>query len=204
MRNNRVLKSQSYDIFSTPDHAIKIIQSITPKNWKIWECAAGDGNIANFFKNESYPVISTDIETMQDFLTWKPLEDFDCIITNPPFSKKTQFMERACEIGKPWAFLLPLTALEGERRSKLYRKYNIQIIVPNKRIDFQKGNIWFQVAWFTWGFGLKNDINHVDISQPEIKIALSLKRHFQEMSRFFTYKKAMLKILTFFNIFKKE
>ena len=49
--------------------------------------------------------------------------------------------------------LLPLTALEGKERTKLYRKYGIELIVLDKRINFmkEKKNVWFNTSWFCSG-----------------------------------------------------
>lgn len=49
--------------------------------------------------------------------------------------------------------LLPLTALEGKERNKLYRKYGIELIVLDKRINFmkEKKNVWFNTSWFCNG-----------------------------------------------------
>ena len=53
---------------------------------------------------------------------------------------------------------------------KLYSKHGIQLIIPNKRINFVtpsgKGSgAWFQVAWFCWGLNLPKDLNFVKLSQ---------------------------------------
>ncbi|MFO8133200.1 MAG: hypothetical protein R6U10_04620, partial [Thermoplasmatota archaeon] len=69
-------------------------------------------------------VVSTDltpfstIEGPFDFLADKPNFNYDCIVTNPPFSRKDEFLEQCYAYGKPFALLMPLTALEGMRRHK--------------------------------------------------------------------------------------
>lgn len=49
--------------------------------------------------------------------------------------------------------LLPLTALEGKERGKLYREKGIELIVLDKRINFmkEKKNVWFNTSWFCYG-----------------------------------------------------
>jgi len=90
---------------------------------------------------------------------------FDCIVTNPPFSIKGMFIERCYQLGKPFALLMPLTALEGEKRQQFWRK-GLQLIIPNKRYNFEgpsgkgKGS-WFATAWFTWGLNLPKDLNFI-------------------------------------------
>lgn len=80
----------------------------------------------------------------------KPDFDFDVIITNPPYSLKNEFLKKCYEYNKPFALLLPLTALEGKERGKLYKNKGIEIIVLNKRINFmkEKNNVWFNTSWF--------------------------------------------------------
>jgi len=55
-----------------------------------------------------------------DFLVDEPAFAYDCIITNPPYSIKDRFLTRCYELKKPFALLMPLTALEGKYRQQLY------------------------------------------------------------------------------------
>ena len=86
-------------------------------------------------------------------MRWKP-DYFDCIVTNPPYSLRYEFIKRAYELGRPWAMLMPLTTLEG-RRQELFRRYGIELLLLNKRINFETpsgrgSGAWFPVAWFCW------------------------------------------------------
>ncbi len=152
------------DEMQTPEIAIKPLLPYLKKDWIIWECAWGGGSLARHLKKEGFNVIgSRDI----DFLEHKPTSDFNCIVTNPPYSIKEQFLQRCYELGKPFALLMPLTALEGKRRGALYKKYGIQLIIPNKRINFitpsGKGSgSWFQTAWFCWKLNLPKDLMFVE------------------------------------------
>ena len=98
--------------------------------------------------------------------------EFDCIITNPPFSLKQQFLEKCYRLEKPFALLLPLTTLETSKRQEMFKKHGTQIILFDKRINFEipnkveKSSSWFATAWFTWGLGLPNELNFVKFKQP--------------------------------------
>jgi hypothetical protein len=151
------------DDFQTPAIAVKLLIPFLKKEWTIWECAQGKGNIVRYLKENGFKVIGTDILTGFDFLTQEPNFNFDCIVTNPPYSLKDEFLARAYSFNKPFAFLMPITALEGKRRQELYKKYGLQLIIPNKRINFEtpsgKGSgSWFASAWFTYKFNLPKDI----------------------------------------------
>lgn len=120
----------------------------------IWECCdPGISNISEALRSCGFDVVSTDIETGFDFLEDKPDFSFDAIITNPPYSLKDEFLERCYAYGKPFALLLPITSLEGIRRSRLFRTHGVSVIVLDKRMDFTgKKSNWFNVSWFCWGF----------------------------------------------------
>lgn len=147
------LKTNSADDYQTPKEALKPLFPYLRKEWMIWECAEGNGNLTKALIEEGYDVVGTDTLTGQDFLTWQP-DKFGCIITNPPYSLKQQFLERAYSLRKPFAFLLPLTTFETEKRQILFKRDGLEVIFLNKRINFETpsgrgSGAWFAVAWFT-------------------------------------------------------
>jgi hypothetical protein len=154
------------DEFKTPKEAIDILVPFLNKNWVIWECAYGGGNLVKHLEEEGFKVVGNE---SLDFIRGDvELENFDCIITNPPYSLKEEFLQRCYDWKKPFALLMPLTALEGKKRGELYKKFGIKLIIPNKRINFitpsGKGSgSWFQVAWFTWKINLPNQLNFVSL-----------------------------------------
>jgi len=164
------LRKGTPDDFQTPKEAIDILIPYLKKEWKIWECASGKGNIVKALQEKGFDVYGSDIihNSVCDFLTWRPCQKVDCIITNPPYSLKEKFLERCYELKKPFALLMPLTALESEKRQKLYRKYGVQLIIPNKRFNFEipsgnGGGSWFATAWFCGNMNLPSQINFIEL-----------------------------------------
>src|SRR3954453_16543930 len=102
----------SPDDFQTPPSALKPLYQFLMPTWTVWECAAGKGNLVGQLRARGYKVIASDILTGHDFLLHEPFKPYDFIITNPPYAPKQAFLERAYELGKPFAFLLPLTTFE--------------------------------------------------------------------------------------------
>lgn len=136
-------KNHSDELF-TPEGVFDILSPYIPKDKIVFECAVGTGKLKNKIEKYGYQVVCSD-----DFFNTFP--EYDVIITNPPFSIKDKFLEEAYKRGKPFAFLLPITALEGIKRQSLYSKYGIQILFPKGRTDFNgKKAPWFYVAWFCW------------------------------------------------------
>jgi len=148
------LRQGSPDDFQTPPYALKpLLPHLNPK-WTIWECACGKGNLVHELRRQGFSVISTDLLTGKDFLNWQP-EHFDCVITNPPYRYKQQFLERCYELHKPFALLLPLTTFETARRQHLFKRHGVEVILLDRRIDFETpapnpgSASWFATAWFT-------------------------------------------------------
>jgi hypothetical protein len=151
------------DDFQTPPEAVLPLLPYLPPDWTIWECASGKGKLAQVLRRGGFKVIATDKRDGKDFLAWQPDEDWHCVMTNPPYSQKNHFLERAYDLGKPFAFLLPLTALESRSRQGLFQRNGIQVMMLDKRIDFETPNqtpshSWFPVAWFCWGLHLPEQL----------------------------------------------
>ena len=71
------------------------------------------------------------------------------IITNPPYSLKDEFLKKCYEWKKPFALLLPITALEGKVRGEMYRENGIEVLVLDGRVEFmEKSGNWFNTSWF--------------------------------------------------------
>ena len=101
-----------------------------------------------------YNVVRSSLQEGQDFFEYEP-EEYDIIISNPPFTLKDEVLKRLYELGKPFAILLPLNSLQGVSRYK-YFKQGIQLLTFDKRIgfhnpesmsEFQKGSS-FATAYF--------------------------------------------------------
>lgn len=65
-----------------------------------------------------------------------PPPSCDCIITNPPFSKKNEVLKRLYELDIPFAILLPIPALQATSRFDMFYNHGLQLLVPDRRIDF--------------------------------------------------------------------
>lgn len=160
------------DDFQTPAFALNPLLPYIKKEWIVWECATGTGNLTNELRRLGHKVINTDILTGQNFLKWQP-ENYDCIITNPPYSIKQKFLERCYQLKKPFALLLPLTTFETKKRQELFKSYGVQVIFLGNRINFEtpSGNgsgAWFATAWFTNWLNLPEDLMFVDVKKQSV------------------------------------
>lgn len=160
-------KRGAFDELYTPEVAVRMILPFIPSGIKtIWECTdVKESGITKVLKETGYRVITTHINDGINFFLYQP-PNYDMIITNPPYSLKDKFLERAFQLKKPFMFLLPLTTLEGAKRAKMFREHKIQLLIPDKRFNFKpekKSGAWFQTSWFTYGLNLSDDLNFISI-----------------------------------------
>ena len=147
------ITSPKFDDLYTPSYAIEPLLEYIPRGITVWECCDfGKSEITRLLKEYGCNVISTDKE--ENFFEYKPKEHFDMIITNPPYSLKDDFIAKCYEWGKPFALLLPITSLEGKFRGSLFRKYGIEVLVLDRRVQFldnyNKSGNWFNTSWFCY------------------------------------------------------
>ncbi len=152
------IKSPTFDNLYTPAYAVTPLLEYVSKTAVIWECCdAGGSEYTKVFRENGNHVIASDIQTGENFFDYEPEEHYDIIITNPPYSLKNEFLERAYSLNKPFAFLLPITTLESQARNKIFRNYNseLELLVFDKRVEFLKNgknNNWFNTSYFCRNF----------------------------------------------------
>jgi len=152
------VQNDKQDHFDTPSYAVSpLLPYINPK-WTVWEPtdSTGKSQITKVLRKHGCRVISTSQDTF-DFLGTKPAFHYDCIVSNPPYSIKNDFISRCTELyewnRKPWALLLPLSALEGVERGRIFRTMGIdfRLLIFDRRVEFSDGSVWFNTSWFCGG-----------------------------------------------------
>ena len=141
------LNSSVFDELYTPPEVTKALIKHLPSSFKtVWcPCDTADSNIVKELEGSGYKVIASHVKDGKDFLEWEPSEDYDCIITNPPYSIKNKVLKRCVELKKPWALLLPLDSLCGSQRFSLTASSGCITIAH--RIAFTKDHNWFYNVW---------------------------------------------------------
>ena len=125
----------------TPTYAVQpIIKYLDRGNkpqYTIW-CPFDeeDSNYVIALKQAGFKVIATHIKNGQNFFEYEPEEFYDFIVSNPPFSIKDDILKRLNELGKPFAMLLPLPTLQGQKRFEYLK--DCQALIFDKRINFYK------------------------------------------------------------------
>jgi len=161
-------KLMKHDDYMTPKYAWENIQHLIPKDKVIWEAFYGDGESGKHLKELGFNVIHEEIDFYDN-------DEGEIIVSNPPFSQSKEVIKRLKELGKPFIIIMPSQKINTSYFRE-FQKDNpnpIQIIIPRKRIHFQKqldGVVpenWknacsFDCFYYCWKIGLDRDIIWLD------------------------------------------
>jgi hypothetical protein len=149
-----------HDDYMTPKSAWEDIQHLIPKK-TIWEAFYGNGKSGSYLKELGFDVIHEDIDFFENDLG-------ELIVSNPPFTKVPKVLERMVALDKPFILIMPSSKINTQYFRKLFRNKKIQIIIPSKRIQFDKmikGELVehekrcnFDCFYYCWKIGLPDDI----------------------------------------------
>ena len=155
--NDRMMQraDRNNDEVYTPFCAVELILEFLPKNKIIW--CPFDEKWSAFYQllsERGYTVERSSLKEGQDFFEYEP-EKWDILVSNPPYSRKDDVLERAFYFGKPFALLLPIAAIQGQKRHSIFMN-EIQMLVPDSRINYHSGlgpsdmqkNCYFGTAYF--------------------------------------------------------
>lgn len=164
-------KFNKNDEYYTPEYAVyPILKKIKP-NSVIW-CPFDtcESNFVRVFKNNGFEVVHGHIKTRQDFFK-VGVPQCDYIISNPPYSLKTEVFTRLFEIGKPFAMLVNYQGIfDQKERFEMFSKNNFELMILYPRINYmsealskEKG-VPFQSAYLCKGI-CENQIEFVNVQR---------------------------------------
>jgi hypothetical protein len=114
----------------TPKSAWDNIKQYIPQDKVIWEAFYGDGASGTHLQSLGFNVIHEPIDFFEE-------DKGDIIISNPPFTKYKEVMDRVMLIDKPFIMILPSSKINTQYFRK-WKDKGLQIIIPRKRIHFDK------------------------------------------------------------------
>lgn len=115
-----------------------------------------ESEFVKVFEENGFKVVHSHIAEGKNFFTYEP-EEWDLLISNPPFTGKRDIFKRALSFGKPFALIMTLTWLNDRTPMKIFRNKDLQLLMFEERMNF-KGQakkakqISFSSAYYCWNF----------------------------------------------------
>ncbi len=127
------------DEFFTPLYAVAPILKYVPKGSRVW-CPFDTSHslFVRAFSLAGCEVVATHLESGTDFFSCA-VPKCDYIISNPPYSKKTEVLARLFEINKPFAMLVGVVGLfESQNRFDMFASTSFEVMYFNRRVAYFK------------------------------------------------------------------
>lgn len=133
------------DEYFTPPEAVEPLLQFIPTDRVLW-CPfdKATSSYVRVFEKAGYHVLHSHIDEDKNFFFYEPEEPYDIIVSNPPFSVKDDILRRLAELNKPYAMLLPLPTLQGQKRFD--DLVNSEALIFDKRINFFTDEAQTQMA----------------------------------------------------------
>lgn len=127
-------KFNEKDEYYTPPILVEAIVPYVDKAKTVW-CPfdTEDSEFVIALKNNGNKVIATHIWNGYDFFDYEPSEHYDYIVSNPPFSRKLQVLERLYKLGKPFAMVMGLPILNYQEIGEFFVGKDLQLLIVDKR-----------------------------------------------------------------------
>ena len=121
-----------HDDYMTPLSAWDNIKHLLPKDKILWEAFYGNGQSQQYLLDLGFTVVGGDGE---DFFE---NNKGDIVVSNPPFTRIPEIVERLVTLDKPFVLIMPNPKIHTQCIRKLFSTHRLQLIVPRRRIQFEK------------------------------------------------------------------
>lgn len=137
MKMDKVANSGN-DEFYTPYYAVLPILKYLRPGSKVW-CPFDkeESLFVRVLRGRGFDVVATHIETGHDFFQTPTPEGVDYIISNPPYSLKTEILEDLFRRKVPFGMLIGVVGLfESQKRFEMFRDNQFEIMYLNRRVSY--------------------------------------------------------------------
>jgi len=135
------------DEYYTPKVLVEAIVPFVPEGQTVW-CPfdTEESEFVHAFRHR-HAVRYSHAWDGRDFFEYEP-EEYDCIVSNPPFTRKLEVLERLYALGKPFAVVLPLPMLNYQEVGDFFLNRDLQLLVVNKKVSFDGNTASFNSSYF--------------------------------------------------------
>ena len=169
----------------TPDYGVKPILKYIPEGDIVWCPFDKEDSQFVIQISKQNEVIRSHIDTGQDFFDYEP-HAWDIIISNPPFTNKRKFFERALSFNKPFALIMTNTWLNDSAPKQLFKDRDLQLLMFDKRMKFvspdgrNNDKITFSSSYYCWNF-LPKQIIMEELNVPPKKVSQKVSTPLTEL-----------------------
>lgn len=139
-KDMRIARDECYTTYNEAEKMVRYIDQngIVSKSNTVW--LPFDNEFSNIYKaltKYGYDVVMTNLENGQDFYLYQP-EQWDIIITNPPFSGRTKLMNRLMSFDKPFIILQATQMFNNQFAVNYLCEFSddFKFILPRSRMSF--------------------------------------------------------------------
>lgn len=130
------------DEFYTPRYAIEpLLRYLKPKSKILCPFDTEESLYVKVLKGNGHYVQHGHIQDGKDFFEREQdsFEFYDYVISNPPYSRKTEVLEKLFYANVPFAMLVGVVGLfESKDRFNLFKENDFELMYFNKRVSFMR------------------------------------------------------------------
>ena len=154
------------DEYYTPKMMVDVILPFIPKGSTVW-CPfdTQESEFVYGFK-ENHNVIHSHIWEGKSFFDYEP-DNYDFIVSNPPFTAKLNVLKRLYKLNKPFAMILPLPILNYQEIGSFFIGKELQLLIVDKKVSFNGKPSSFNCSYFCRGI-LDKDLTFVNIENTNV------------------------------------
>ena len=134
------IKHSNTDEWYTREEDVRIILDYLYKHqYKKILCPfdKAESNFVKVLTENGFFVTYSHIEDGTDFFNINNLQDYDAVVSNPPFSKRQKILEKLFRANVPFALIMNFNGLfDAKSRWELFRTNHFELIVPQGRMKF--------------------------------------------------------------------
>ena len=119
----------------TPDYGVKPILKYIPEGAIVWCPFDTEDSQFVIQISKQNEVEYSHISTGHDFFDYEP-DEWDMMVSNPPFTSKRKYFERALTFNKPFALIMTNTWLNDSAPKQLFKDKDLQLLMFDKRMKF--------------------------------------------------------------------
>lgn len=166
------------DEFYTPAYAIRPIMKYLRPGATVW-CPfdTEESLFVTMLRSAGFTVFATHIDSGQDFFLTPTPEGTDYIVSNPPYSLKSEVLAELFARGVPFAMLIGVVGIfESQKRFEMFRDNPFEVLYFNRRVAYFRDysddkpalNPPFSSAYFCSGV-LPKQIMFEEVNKKDLK-----------------------------------